>query len=124
MREQFVVMIGGKEYVILPIPFVSQLDEQADDNHNDCGPACCKMIGLAFFAITVGVSVDSIMAWMVGDANNDGEADYDRYTWISENIKYLASIGINAVSQANVSLQDIKKNLDNGQQIIALVYSK
>lgn len=122
MREQFVVMIGGKEYVILPVPFVSQLDGQSDDNHNDCGPACCKMIGLAFFAITVGVSVDSIMAWMVGDVDKDGKADYDRPTWVSTNIKYLASIGINAISQTYVTLQEIKNNLDNGHPMIALVY--
>ena len=106
-------IINGIECILLPIPFVSQRDANSDDIYNDCGEACDAMIAKAFNKLPYGMTVDDISAIIIGDSNNDGKADFDKYSNNYQNINFLESLGISAISQVGMNNNEIKGKNEN-----------
>ena len=103
-----------KPAVLLPVPYISQLGNGADQHHNDCGAASAIMLLKAYFNIEMTPDEFYIKFGIPGDS----------YLSVNQLRNALASLGLMTDFRVELTVQDLFGVMAAGKPAIVLLRYK
>lgn len=97
--------------IISSIPYKSQLDPDAGDFRNDCGPTCLAMILHAF-----GVDITTNTVYRKTGAKSNG------YVSVSQLMRAAESYGVPFEYKFPMDLDKLKTSIDQGKPVMPLLH--